>query len=197
MADIDRLAFGLKETEMEFTRTDQDLSLKTINMDKDSIVASPINYVLGTFKQDFMKNEIMAYEFFLQLNEALDTFTNKLEDSFYYDEMEIVKLFREILIRYKNWATTMRQNIFLAKDKMQEVQDIVEKDYVTKSEMENIQAEFEQQVKEMEEGEVGLVRNKSGYRVVVIPQSICERRNIDFGDKLFFRKVAKQVSATC
>jgi hypothetical protein len=139
MAEVNRTDYGISEEEMSFDR--EKISIYKIKIDDSyiGILNQPANKVFAEFEKEFKRNDVEAFERFKDLNVSLGDLNKTREAHPFYDEMDIVTMMREILVRYKNWATALRQTAFLAKEKMKEIYDIIEKYYIPAAELQMIQ----------------------------------------------------------
>jgi len=157
-----RFDYGLKESDFVTDLTkDSEKEWLPVNDDYNSVLENPINQVLGSFKREFIKNELTSATLFQQLNEDLAEFSKKMSDYPWYENMQIVKLMNNIILKYTNWAASMRQTIFLAKEKMHEVYRALEKFYIKKSEFEVLKDEAAEAISSLEREIKGKIKEKS------------------------------------
>lgn len=142
--------YGLKDQEWGYTKQKEE-SWLPISDSYDDVVENPINQVLGSFKNEFLKNEVNSQALFQQLNSDLIEFSDRISESPFYERMPIVMLVENILTKYVNWASSMRQNIFLSKEKMQEIYTTIEKHYIRKEEVNRISDEANAAMAEIRE----------------------------------------------
>jgi hypothetical protein len=149
-----RADYGISEEELSFDADEVagDKFLKDIKDDYDSITKNPINAVLSDFKKNYLRNEQIAYEFFHQLNVLLIKYSNELNANFFYDNMDIVKLINNLLDKYQNWAFALRENTYLGKEKMIEVDKIIKDYYIPKKDFDDSIEGLKVQIEDLEKG---------------------------------------------
>lgn len=129
---VNRADYGVDDKDMNF-KNENDIDKffgKEIKSDYETIINEPINKPLAEFEKEFVKNDKITAEKFNDLNAQLEVFFKMLDENPTYEYMDIVSVFKEVLSRYKDWATYLRQTAFISKDKMIEVHHIVEKFYM-------------------------------------------------------------------
>jgi len=169
--DINRADYGIQEEEMDFDR-DKQMFKGKINDNYETILNEPVNKPLAEFEKEFHKIDTEVYERFSELNQYLSAFTRQLDENPVYENMEIVQMMREVLIRYKVWATALRQHAFLSKDKIREIHNIVKNYYIPAQELEMIKENLD----------VGITRKLDNELVIVFSKN----KNISYkvGDRV-------------
>lgn len=177
MAETDRAQYGVNENEMKFKKEITGGKLfDDVADDFDSIVQNPINLTLSTFEKEFMKNERVTYDSFLQLQVDLQKFYDLLDQQPHYELMDIVKLFKDILFKYKMFCTFLRQSILLSETKMTEAKDIVKTKYITLDNLSMFKQEMLQTVQDLkEEGDLTEIKKYGDSVVAFIPAELKEK----------------------
>jgi|SRR3989304_5348025 len=179
-----RAEYGISEKDMKFDNKTE--SLFNIKENYETFLSNPSHLLFSNYDKEFMKNERLIYEYFLQLGTAQEEFYATLANNYYYENMDVIKDFKEILLRYKNWATYLRLQILMSREKMKDVFDCVNEKYVSIRDYENLKDEAQQiMVEEMvgEELEVKKMGN-----ILVIPLSETKYTN---GEKVKIKKLMK------
>ena len=179
-----RAEYGISEKDMKFDNKTE--SLFNIKENYETFLSNPSHLLFSNYEKEFMKNERLIYEYFLQLGTAQEEFYATLANNYYYENMDVIKDFKEILLRYKNWATYLRLQILMSREKMKDVFDCVNEKYVSIRDYENLKDEAQQiMVEEMvgEELEVKKMGN-----ILVIPLSETKYTN---GEKVKIKKLMK------
>jgi hypothetical protein len=146
MEEKKRGSYGIEDKEVSFDSSDQE---SEINKEYDDLDGS-LRDELKIFTRLFLRNEDHSASMFLDLSEKITEFQSNLDQNYYYNEMDIIKLTKEILRIYRLWAISLRQNIFLSKEKIKIMAKKVKKDYVSQEyfnrtmEEYNIQREIEE-----------------------------------------------------
>jgi hypothetical protein len=182
-----RAKYGIPEKDMAFkTNEKTDKLFPDARDDYDSIMDNPINLTLTTFEKEFIKNERIAYDHFLSLQEEIEKFSNLVKEYPHYELLDIIKIFKDILFRYKLWATQMRQSILLAESKFKEASDIVNTKYYPQKEFENLRLDVLQTIEDLKrKGDILEVRRYGDSNVIPIPAEMKEKYSL--GKKIVIR----------
>lgn len=182
-----RETYGMGLPEMEFKDTETNGGLEKVDDSIEAIKENPINWIVSSFGKQYLENERVSKLFLIQLQNDLDEFEKELSSNPRYNEMDIVKLVKNILTKYFNWATSQRQTIFLSYSKMKEALDVVHKYYITKEvydlERESLEAAF----KDNMPGQSGQVVEVNGIKMIKIPFNFQDTFNE--GDMVIIHKV--------
>lgn len=186
----DRADYGMDERDA----TDTDDKWLEVDSSFSGVLENPVNHVLASFRKEYVKTERVGYELFNQVKNLLVAYNTQITNYPHYAEMQIVREMDTILDRYKSWVTSMRQNAFLGKEKMIEVQKVIDEQYVPKKEYDEMVAQYQALIAESESGWYeGVCTNYSGgSKKVNIPLHVKE---ITIGDNVLFKKGQGRVEA--
>jgi hypothetical protein len=177
----DRADYGLKAEDAE---VQNNAVGDWLNVDDsyEGISENPINLVLAGFKKEWVEHERRGYDAWQELNKFLVKFSEMVNNSPYYADMDIIKLVDTILDRYHSWMTISRQNVILGKEKMIEGKDVVDKAYVTLKRAEVMKDElgvqFEQNSYE------GQVIEQKDIKFIIVQEDV----PIETGSLVIFKK---------
>jgi len=191
MADpLDTESYDLEQSEFSFDNDKQDLF--SISDSYESVLESPINQTLGSFQREFIKNERLAFERFLQLNRDLVRFEKMINQNPIYQESDLARLAGEVLLRYKEFCTMLRQNVLLSKEKVEEMKKMIDTYYVKISTHEEYQEAVSDTLDELEKDFDYLEirgKNEKGLLIVEIPAEVAKRRNLIQGKRIAMREI--------
>lgn len=176
-----RTKYGLNENEMKFKKevTGERL-FDEVADDFDSIMQNPINLTLSTYEKEFMKNERLAYDMFLQLDIDVRKFYDWMEQYPSYEQMDVTKLFKDIIFKYKLFSTYLRQNILLSENKFKEAKETISNKYVTNDNLDRFRQSCLQTVEDIKKQGDEVVIKKYGDSVVAfIPTDLKSKYPID------------------
>ena len=144
-----RAEYGVDDNDVKFSKDDAE---NWLNVDSSyaALQEQPINKVLTDFRKEYIKNERLTYDMFVQMRGLLDEFITLLNNNPFYREMEIIRLVENLLDKYKNWMTTMRYNVLLGKEKMIEVEDYIKAQYIPNHVLNDRMDEASERLKESE-----------------------------------------------
>lgn len=188
-----RTDYAMRESEFDFDK-DKEAIFEGLDDSLNSVRENPVNYVLGAWQKEFLRNERMSYELFEQLNLHLQELDEMLTSNHFYNNMDIVRLFLEILIRFKNWVTSMRQTVFLCRDKMIEMKRVVAENYVPNQSYEDLQQEYSTAIAEATSG-TGLRlggEEKDGTVTLKVPKEVLRQEGVKGGDWVYIKKYRSQ-----
>ena len=147
-----RIDYGIDAKDLGIDAENTPLKEVKISEDYKSIIENPIYQVLGSFNKMYLRNEQHAHELFLQLKSLLGDFETSVKENFYYQDMGIVNQMEMIIWKYREWVIALRQNSFLAKEKMNDVARVNRDEYVTKNTLKVKEEESSLILREMEKG---------------------------------------------
>lgn len=193
MAEEDARDFVLNQDDLELEKN-ADGKLFKIDDSYEGILENPINKTLSIFQDKFMENERFTYELFLQLDDVLRRLTKEINENYYYDNMDIVKIFREAITRYQSWMSVMRRNILMTKGTMKEIKETIEEQYVPSRKLDELREELEVSLEEYkEEFFIRKVRKSGQQLVVYFPAGLIKTRKINEGDFLKMKKISSSL----
>lgn len=181
--------YGPNEVDMNFKENDD--SLEKIDDSLESIKGQPMNLVLSSFGKQFLKNERLGVIMFRQLKEDLSKLNKELSEKAIYDDMDIVRLFKNLLSKYDAWMSMQRQNIFLSYESMKKVKETLDKYYITKEQFEAEREAYEAICAEIGGGLEAPIQQYAGTLAAVIPARFNE--NFKSGDIVSIHKLKRGV----
>lgn len=184
--------YEIREADMAFGKNIETL-FENLDTTYEGIKENPANLILSNFEKDFLQNERTSSELFTQLNYQLQELDNMFNENHYYNEMLIVRVFKEILIRFKNWATSLRQQAFLSKQKMVEMKKIIDENYFSEGQISELRTQYEQIVSDLKKENEALkvVDTGRGKLCVLFDESYLKKIGAKIGDSVYLKKSSK------
>jgi hypothetical protein len=182
---IDRIGAMLNEKDFDFVKTQNEDG--TLFKYQAGMYAMPIDVekAFNEYERKYIENERFAYDLFVQLTDLLKELEMETKDNYWYENMDIVRLFKEILIRYNNWSSAMRRNTLMSQETMKTMFDMLKNKYIPAEEIEKIKAEeLDSFMKRRVLIKPLLQLKKSGDFVLHITKSEAERIGFARGDKI-------------
>lgn len=138
--------YTLREAEFDFEKRSDARLFPDLDESFEGLQTNPINSVLSKMQTEYLKGERTSLALFYQLNEVLVKFQNEMNaNDIFYGKMDIVKVFKEILLRYENWITSQRGLILLFRDYARELKKINEDYYSPNDRLETLEEEIKMQ----------------------------------------------------
>lgn len=146
--EIRRVEFVLDEKELQFERTESKTLFDGLDVSPEAIMENPMNLMMSNFDNEYMKNERIGVVLFESMNNAMRKYQKMVNENFYYQDMEIVQIVNDLIIRYNTWITNQRGLILNTRDMVKQIKDLVDSEYITKKTLEKYQEELKMQVEE-------------------------------------------------
>lgn len=162
-----RIDYGISEEEFEFKRDEIAGAEKTLKRVEKTNTA--FDNFLENFERQYLRNEQVAFDNFEQLAGYLAELNDMVNQNFYYKDMQLMMKVEIILLKYKEWANALRQNSFLAREKMAEIQSVVDKEFITKEKYNTFKEEAEETFKELGKGDILEVKKYEKESLIIIP----------------------------
>lgn len=186
---IDRVGAMLNEKDFDFVKTqDEDGTLFKYQAGT-YLMPTDIEKAFNEYERKYIENERFAYDLFVQLTDLLKELEMETKDNYWYENMDIVRLFKEILIRYNNWSSAMRRNTLMSQEAMKTMFDQLKNRYVPADEVEKIKLEeVDNFIKRKVLIKPLLALKKSEDYIIHIKKSEAERFGFEKGDKIFIMR---------
>jgi hypothetical protein len=182
---IDRIGAMLNEKDFDFVKTQNEDG--TLFKYQAGLYAMPndVEKAFNEYERKYIENERFAYDLFVQLTDLLKELEMETKDNYWYENMDIVRLFKEILIRYNNWSSAMRRNTLMSQETMKTMFDMLKNRYIPAEEVEKIKLEeVESFMKRRVLIKPLLQLKKNEDFILHIKKSEAERMGFARGDKI-------------
>lgn len=145
--EIRRVEFILDEKELQFEKSESKTLFDGLDVSPEAIIENPMNLMMSNFDNEYMKNERIGVVLFESLNNAIRKYQKMVNENYYYQDMEIVQVVNDLLIRYGNWIVNQRGLILNTRDMVKQIKEMVDSEYITKKALEGMEKRVQEELK--------------------------------------------------